>query len=336
MNLELLQQLVAIGTQTTKVNSKATQPSQGSSFSDFLKKQPKTEEETEVNELAAAQLVTQHQIPEDTSFKSQVLGAYQIANSTLLTNDFSKEGLLNTLVNIQGEMQELLTGEFTLEGETLLTEATQLATEVPTAFDTTSLVAELTTATQSNQPVVTLGKQPTTDEQDNSFEKDVSATATKLFAEVETTPVKVAQGQPVETDQIFEQISTKIENAGIGDTTIQLSLTPASLGNLTVEITRSLDGSLFVRLNATNPQTASILEKHIGGLAAMLENNTNSTVRIELQQQDQALQQNLNPDGRNGQNQQQHQKQKAADTSDEIGFMQRLRLGLISLEQGAS
>ena len=62
-------------------------------------------------------------------------------------------------------------------------------------------------------------------------------------------------------DQVAEPLMKALEK---GDSRVEISLTPETLGNVRVEITRSQDGSLHVALSADTAQTRSLLEKHRG------------------------------------------------------------------------
>ena len=83
---------------------------------------------------------------------------------------------------------------------------------------------------------------------------------TPVFGYMEASPVKVSspvvREQPVEleADDGMEQLSGKIERfvtEEAGVSRVEFTLIPASLGRVTVEITRTADGSLHIQLNAT-------------------------------------------------------------------------------------
>lgn len=164
-----------------------------------------------------------------------------------------------------------------------------------------------------------------------------------LFSQVEGTPVKVAatHAEPVELNapdapkQLSEHITVAME-AGLER--VEVVLTPANLGKLTVEITRSEDGVISVVLSAAEPKTAAMLERHTGSLQQLLAANTQSEVRLEVRSGEEAQRQFLNPDdAQNQQNQQnqqqgQHRQERRRET-DGRDFIHQLRLGLIGPEE---
>ena len=95
-------------------------------------------------------------------------------------------------------------------------------------------------------------------------------------------------------------------------------------------------GSLQVVLHATNAKAANLLTQHLDGLNTALQGYSSQTeVRVEVQRSDNSQQseqqqyQQADPDGHNRQQQQQQRRQEASRSED---FLQRLRLGLYSLE----
>ena len=117
---------------------------------------------------------------------------------------------------------------------------------------------------------------------------------------------------------------------------MQIQLEPVELGKLTIELTRSEDGTLSVLLDAEKAQTRGLLEKHMGTLQETLAERGQKVAQIivergeEAQRQDNQQREDFN-DGRNGQQQQQEQ-QRRDDRREGLDFLQQLRLGLIPLE----
>ena len=117
---------------------------------------------------------------------------------------------------------------------------------------------------------------------------------------------------------------------------IEIKLSPENLGSLTVKLTQSADGALQVVLHAANSKAANLLSQHLDGLNASLQGfSQNSEVRVEVQrgedsqQAQQQQQQQADPDGHNRQRQEQQRQERQEHSED---FVQRLRLGLFSLE----
>ena len=115
---------------------------------------------------------------------------------------------------------------------------------------------------------------------------------------------------------------------------VEVTLTPENLGKLTVEISRSTDGTLSVVVHTSNERAANLLEKGIDGLRQAMAASAERGVQIQVRGSEESQQQFLNPDGQNEQNRQQqqqqngrrHEQQRAQD------FLQQLRLGLVDVD----
>lgn len=163
-----------------------------------------------------------------------------------------------------------------------------------------------------------------------------------LFRRVETVPIKVAQPQQAElpAENMVKQIALPLKDAlAQGASKMEVSLSPRNLGTLTVEITRSGDGSLYILLSAATEKAANLLEHHSSGIQNLLAGDSQAQVRIEVQHQGehQTLQQFLNPEGQ-GRGQQGRQQQRQQTQTREMAedFVQQLRLGLIGLDEAVS
>jgi len=173
-------------------------------------------------------------------------------------------------------------------------------------------------------------------------EEAAAAAQTPVFAHSEAVPVKVMEAeQPLEAqaDDAAEQLAQKINQAlAQGESRVTLNLSPANLGNLTVEISRMADGTLSVILSVITEKAAGLLEKHSGSLQSLLAGNMpGGMVRVEVENRtpDENAQQFLNPEQqeREGQQQPDSQRQRRQDGQQATDFMQQLRLGLISLDE---
>ena len=160
----------------------------------------------------------------------------------------------------------------------------------------------------------------------------------QVFQRETAAPIKVAdnyeEAEPTDLrllDQVQNQISRAVQE---GQSLVRLQLSPASLGQVMVEITRSADGTLSIMMSAATEKTATLLQRHGGILQQFLADNLQGPVQVTVQQPEQPENANqfLNPDGQNRQHQnQQHQEKKQKGTTED--FLQQLRLGLVGLEE---
>ena len=167
---------------------------------------------------------------------------------------------------------------------------------------------------------------------------------TPVFGYMDATPVKVSEvvSQPLEleSEDAAEELAVRIESLLTdenGTSHVELTLSPASLGKITVDITHSADGALRIALSASTTKALSLLERHTGGLQQLLGSDTRPSVQIEVRSNEETQRQFLNPNDSNGQErqqQQQHQQQQQNQRQEEprtFDFMQQLRLGLVDL-----
>lgn len=163
---------------------------------------------------------------------------------------------------------------------------------------------------------------------------------TPLFEGVESAPIKVAEA-PVRTgetadvqQQVVQKLSDLLEN---GETKLQIQLEPVELGKLTIELTRSADGTLSILLDAENIQTRSLLEKSIGTLQETMIDRGQKVVQITVEHNEEAQRQdNQQRDDLFNQNNGQQKQQREQHRDEQRGgadFLQQLRLGLIPLEE---
>ena len=167
-----------------------------------------------------------------------------------------------------------------------------------------------------------------------------------VFGYMDATPFRVAVSETAEKPvslteaNAAEELGARIENLltnEAGDTKVELTLSPANLGKLTLEITHGADGSLHVQLLASTEKAAALLEKNASALQSLLAARERPQTTVEVRIEEHA-QQFLNPDGQrrdqNGANQQQQQQQRGSqrDALRVEDFMSRLRLGLVELD----
>lgn len=177
---------------------------------------------------------------------------------------------------------------------------------------------------------------------------DVEQAPQPIFRDVEAAPVKVGEvydAQPSEGTDVAAQIDAKLSQAlEQGESIVRVQLTPESLGDVTVEISKSADGILRVALTASSSETRSILERHAGDLQGMLSVRGQQEVQVDVQRQQESQQsqdqnqgqnQQRGYDGQNGHGQDaQEQRRSRRDGASSQDFMQQLRLGLIPMDTG--
>lgn len=175
-----------------------------------------------------------------------------------------------------------------------------------------------------------------TDDQDDA-NLDASMLADKpLFKDVKAAPVKVGENFQLDTEQpdMDANLADAIRYAAQQSLRqIEIKLSPENLGALTIKLTQSTDGTLQVVLHTTNAKAANLLTQHLDSLNLALQGYNQNEVRVEVQRSDdsqQAQQQQTDPNGHNQQQQQQQQRQQESEHSGD--FLQKLRLGLFSLE----
>ena len=163
-----------------------------------------------------------------------------------------------------------------------------------------------------------------------------------VFEQVEATPVKVAEPtDPVRLadEDGMEQLSAQIERFLVnenGSETVELTLEPASLGKVRVEIVHNVDGSLHVHLSAGNERALGLLNRGAETLQHLMNTENRPSVTVQVRSSGQSEQQFLNPNGDpNQQQRQQQQQQQNRHQHDRTqDFMQQLRLGLVGTNDG--
>lgn len=179
------------------------------------------------------------------------------------------------------------------------------------------------------------------EEEDNSGELSQMAMSSqeKLFQDVEGTPVKVGEVFELDTqaDDMDMQVADLIRSALIQDLNeLEVRLTPANLGTVTIKLTQGSDGALSVIIHTSNAKTAALLSEHLDGLNQAIQSTQNREVRVAVQYNEESQQsqyQQTDPDGHNGQQRQQEHHTEEQESGED--FVQRLRLGLVGVEDEA-
>ena len=161
------------------------------------------------------------------------------------------------------------------------------------------------------------------------------AWSTALFAETEHMPVKVGEAVTVDTTAPAQETESLLGKALLdaaqdGSQRLEIQLSPANLGSVTVEFIRSPEGALHVVLHAENGQAAHFLNDHAQALGLMLQDTVRGEVRVEVPQPQQGQQLWQQPD-QGGQQQHQHQQhqQQTPPRQEAEAFLHQLRLGLL-------
>ncbi len=209
-----------------------------------------------------------------------------------------------------------------------------LQATAPGADNSPAALLEKVVAEQTGKTVALTTELNPEEDGDGEFRiLDAEQAPQRLFHDVKAAPIKVAEPEQTQKADVPQQldkgIAQAIEN---GESTVRVELNPASLGSVTVEISRSAEGILKVALSAHSSETRGLLERHAGDLQGLLGRSTNQTVEVEVQRQSES-QQNQNQqnyDGHNGHNQNgQENRHRRHDGQHSRDFAQQLRLGLI-------
>lgn len=189
---------------------------------------------------------------------------------------------------------------------------------------------------QVKTQIVAAGPEQTDEEEDLSDLTGELLADKPLFKDVKAAPVKVGENFQLDTEQpdMDANLADAIRYAAQQSLRqIEIKLSPENLGALTIKLTQSTDGTLQVVLHTTNAKAANLLTQHLDSLNLALQGYNQNEVRVEVQRSDdsqQAQQQQTDPNGHNQQQQQQQQRQQESEHSGD--FLQKLRLGLFSLE----
>lgn len=158
---------------------------------------------------------------------------------------------------------------------------------------------------------------------------------TPVFQETEYVPVKVGESVTVDTTAPAQEMDAALSKAMSsalkdGSQRLEIQLSPANLGTVVAEFTRSPEGALHVVLRTENEHAAKLLSEHANALGLLLQDGTNSEVRVEVPQSQQQQHLWQQPDQNGGQQQQQQQQQRHVPKEETETFLHQLRLGLLS------
>lgn len=145
---------------------------------------------------------------------------------------------------------------------------------------------------------------------------------------------------PLTAEDGIEQLADRIGDVVVnrtGENRVEITLTPETLGKLTVEISHDETGRLSIVLRPTSERAANLLERSTADLQRALTNTTKSQTEVQVRpnEETQQQQQQFDPNGRGGQQQQQQHRQREQDGEHRSAqeFMQQLRLGLVDKDE---
>ena len=166
----------------------------------------------------------------------------------------------------------------------------------------------------------------------------VEGMQTPLFREVENTPVRVGDAgvdMTAPSSEVENTLSSVLKGAAEqGEQYVEIRLSPADLGTVVAEFTKSPEGVLHVVLHAENEHTAKLLGDHASALSLLLQDSGRGEVRVEVAQPQNEQMNWKQPDQDGGQHQQQQQQPRRDVPSQEAeSFLQQLRLGLVEMEE---
>ena len=299
-------------------------------------KPAKNEDETETcdvaREAACAQIVwmvPQVVSEEPVAVETQTVEIAEIAEIAEIGEMMAGAGQAAESTVIPEELQMAESGEIVAQ-ETVVAKETGLASdqivEAPEqiAEAETELVQHGTVEVETDESVET---------EDTAGE--IVVAEAPVFKNVETAPIKVAEAPArAEAPELETQVSDKvIQILESGENRVEIQLNPEALGKMTIELTRSADGTLSVILNAENAETRNMLTRQITTLQETLADRGQQNVQIEVSRSEETQQQNYQQqdlrDGRNGSHPEQRRRQQENRGED---FLQQLRLGLIDLQ----
>lgn len=270
-----------------------------------------------------------------------------VAVETVAQTDAQVAVVMSAAAVVEAPVQQNVQGEQAAQPELTAMQAEEVA---PVQVEMTPEQAMTQSGSEYSQTGTELtAKQPEqvedvmSDKGDEVEVTDVETGPEAIFRNVREVMVKVGEAPAAEasseTANVEEQITGKLTEAlKLGESKVEIQLTPESLGSVKVELTRSADGTLSVILSAENSRTGNLLEKHSNALQNLLMNNGQERVQVEVHnaQESQQHQQHDFADGHNGNQEGRQQEQQDREQPNAQDFLQQLRLGLVSMDAEAS
>lgn len=213
---------------------------------------------------------------------------------------------------------------------------------LPQGFEAAVQSAAVQSETQGDQSQDMTGELPQSaaSQTDGDQRTDVTVESfqTPLFRETETVPVQVGEAETVDmtapTQEVEKNLGEILKGAlDQGDQHVEIKLSPANLGSVTAEFTRTSEGTLHVVLHAETEQAAKLLSDHAANLGALLQESNRGEVRVQVAQPQENQSAWQQPDQDGGRQQQSQQQQRNTPRQEAESFLQQLRLGLIEMDE---
>lgn len=254
--------------------------------------------------------------------------------------EFSTQSL-SAAVRPEGEapVQTLLDASDSLTGEKPKTVQAPVQREVEPTHPQTQDARQADIRPQADS-ADSFGRESALREEDSLPHVEGADIGRPMFREVEHVPVKVGESYRVDAespDMDVRMAGTIRQGLSEGVRQMEIRLTPEHLGDLTIHLTQSGDGTLQVVLHAENGKAAELLGQHLDGLHQALQGLGQGQVHVEVQrgqesaQPQQQFYHQADPDGRGQQQQPQQQRQTRQAKSED--FLHQLRLGLVPLDE---
>lgn len=313
----------------------------------------KDQETTEGQEVAAALVTSQPVVPlelagaekmtvsglEGPNLDPAQIGVVTWLDGTPLTEENVLQEVAQEVLPQTGEEVQTLPVQQEFQAQVETAQAEDQAPDLEAVPELPQAEAEFHTQEQNTvrsqeAPVETEGGKS---EKDGEV-SEIRTESQPLFRQETAIPTKVGEvyeAREPEHIPVLDQLNVQIIQAiQQGQSTVQVQLSPANLGKVMVEITRSGDGTLSIVMSAATEKTAALLQQHSAGLQEVLMNATQERVEVQVQQPQEQQNANmfLNPDGHNQQHQPQKQKEQEQQRHDPSDFLQQLRLGLVELD----
>lgn len=207
------------------------------------------------------------------------------------------------------------------------------AAEVPKVSDNTQNTAQENLTQDLTQPKAS---QNPNQELENVVVEHVQ---TPLFQGAEAVPVRVGDAQvdmTAPTQEVEKSLANVLKSAlDQGDQRLEIKLSPANLGTVVAEFTRTPQGVLHVVLHAETEQTAKLLGDHASSLGLLLQDSNRGEVRVEVPQPQQGQQLWQQNEENSQRQQQQQQQQQHTPRQESETFLHQLRLGLVGMDARA-
>lgn len=151
-----------------------------------------------------------------------------------------------------------------------------------------------------------------------------------LFRDLQSTPVKVAETVNTEDPDMDMQMAKIIQDAHeAGESTVTIRLNPEGLGQVTVEITQTVEGALQIVLQAADDAATSLLRSHMGQIAQAMTNSGVSTqVTVEVAEPEESAGQGMEQENPEGREEDKEEKQQETEPIYSEDFLHQMRLGL--------